>query len=306
MNNGTMQPIAFFDSGVGGLPYLEVAKRLLPAERFIYLADRAGFPYGSKSADEVIALAARAVGALIARYEPKAVVVACNTASALALAELRKRYQPTPIVGTVPAVKPAALSSRAKRIGVVATARMAGDAYLSDLIERWAPDCQVLRRGDQALVDFVEHRLFSATRDERLAAVRPSVDAMLEAGVDAIVLGCTHFLYLAAEFAELAGPAVRIVDSRDGVAAQLRRVVNAGTPGAGSPPTAASAANARKPAATAASAAPAGKPAVAAAHHQEREHEPDIMLLSGAEPFDAKYSSFAARFGLRPEGSLYA
>jgi glutamate racemase len=276
MEHSTRQPIAFFDSGVGGLPYLEVAKRLLPAERFVYLADRAGFPYGSKSGAEVIELAARAVGALIARYEPKAVVVACNTASALALAELRKRFQPTPIIGTVPAVKPAAESSRAKRIGVVATARMASDAYLSELIERWAPDCQVLRRGDQALVDFVENRMFSATREERLDAVRPSVDAMLAAGVDAIVLGCTHFLYLAAEFAELAGPAVRIVDSRDGVAAQLRRVVSAGAEAAG------------------------------AGSLQERRDDPDIMLLSGAEPFDAKYASFAARFGLRPEGSLYA
>jgi len=274
---------------VGGLPYLEIAKRLLPSERFIYFADRAGFPYGSKSGEEVIALAARAVGALIARYHPKAVVVACNTASALALAELRKRYQPTPIVGTVPAVKPAASSSRAKRIGVVATARMAGDAYLSDLIERWAPDCQVLRRGDQDLVDFVENRMLSATREERLAAVRPSVDAMLAAGVDAIVLGCTHFLYLAAEFAELAGPSVRIVDSRDGVAAQLRRVVGALAPAAGS---------------TLHGGAPGG--AALAPIGQERHDEPDIMLLSGAEPFDAKYASFAARFGLRPEGSLYA
>lgn len=281
MINRTTQAIAFFDSGVGGLPYLEVAKRLLPAERFIYLADRAGFPYGSKSGSEVVALAVRAVGALIDRYEPKAVVVACNTASALALPELRKRYTPTPIVGTVPAVKPAAASSRVKRIGVVATARMAGDAYLSELIARWAPDCQVLRRGDQALVDFVENRLFSATRDERLAAVRPSIDAMLDAGVDAIVLGCTHFLYLATEFAELAGPSVRIVDSRDGVAAQLRRVVGVGAQSARSP-------------------------ASAAGDNQEVLDAPDIMLLSGAEPFDEKYASFAARFGLRPEGSLYA
>ncbi len=281
MNSRTTHAIAFFDSGVGGLPYLEVAKRLLPAERFIYLADRAGFPYGSKSGAEVIALALRAVGALIDHFEPKAVVVACNTASALALSELRKRYHPTPIVGTVPAVKPAALSSRAKSIGVVATARMAGDAYLSELIARWAPDCQVLRRGDQALVDFVENRLFSSTREERLAAVRPSVDAMMEAGVDAIVLGCTHFLYLAAEFAELAGPSVRIVDSRDGVAAQLRRVVGAG-------------------------ALSANAAAAAAGDNQEGLDAPDIMLLSGAEPFDEKYASFAARFGLRPEGSLYA
>ena len=220
--------------------------------------------------DEITALALRAAAELIKSYAPKAIVVACNTASAVALGELRRVFADTPIVGTVPAVKPAALSSRVKRIGVVATARTADDPYLLDLVRRWASDCAVIRRGDQELVGFVERRLLASTREERLEAVRPSVEAMLNEGVDAIVLGCTHFLHLAAEFAELAGPGVRIVDSRDGVAAQIRRVLSGG-------------------------------PGLA----QERHAGGDCMHMSGPGPFDAQLAAFAARFGLEPRGSLY-
>ncbi|TFG83419.1 MAG: glutamate racemase, partial [Spirochaetales bacterium] len=262
------QVVAFYDSGVGGLPYLEVAKRLLPAERYVYLADRDGFPYGTKSREQVVDLALSAVDALIRTHRPKAVAVACNTASAAALQELRRAFPETPIIGTVPAVKPAAASSRLRRIGVIATARAAEDPYVLDLIARWAPDCFVARRGDQGLVDFVENHLFSATPGERLEAVRPSVQFMLDAGVDAIVLACTHFLYLASEFAQVAGPGVRIVDSRDGVVAQLRRVLLAG-PGI----------------------------------NRSRPEGPDLMYLTGPEPFGPKYESFAASFGLEPAGS---
>lgn len=266
----SLRPLAFFDSGIGGLPYLEVAKRLMPGERYLYLADRAGFPYGDKSPAAVAELALKAVAELRRAFDPKAVVVACNTASAVALAELRAANPGFPIVGTVPAVKPAAASSRAKRVGVVATARTAADPYLAELIRRWAADCAVTVRGDQGLVAFVEDRWLEAGREERLAAARPAVEAMIAAGADAIVLGCTHFLYLAPEFAELAGPGVRVVDSRDGVAAQLRRVVSAG-PGL-------------------APSRPAG---------------PDLFFVSGAAPLEPRYAATAARFGLERGGSLY-
>lgn len=270
-DTGTQHPVAFFDSGVGGLPYLEVAKRLLPGERYIYLADRAGFPYGAKTRQEVVGLSLRALAELATAHRPKAVVVACNTASAAALSELRKAHASLPIVGTVPAIKPAAQGSRAKRVGLVATAAATRDPYVLDLVERWAGDCRVVLRGDQDLVRFVEDQLFKATHAERLAAVRPSVDAMKAEGVDAIVLGCTHFLYLASEFAEVSGPGVRIIDSRDGVIAQLRRVLAAG-------------------------------PGLA----DNRPDGPDLMYLTGPDPFGDKYASFAARFGLEPAGSLYA
>ncbi len=267
---GSGRPVAFFDSGVGGLPYLEVAKRLMPSERFVYLTDRAGFPYGAKSRDRVRELALRGAAALVERFDPKAIVVACNTATVIALQDIRAAFPGTPVVGTVPAVKPAAAASIARVIGVLSTDRASDDPYLLDLIARWAPDCRVIRRGEQALVDFVENRLFEAGPAERLAAVRPAVDALKAEGADAIVLGCTHFLFLAPEFAEAAGSGVRIVDSRDGVASQLRRVLSSG-----------------------------------AGLNAARPPEPDAMYLSGEGPFGAKYEGFAARFGLRPAGILY-
>lgn len=221
------RPVAFFDSGVGGLPYLAAARLLVPQERFVYLADRAGFPYGTKTRGRVVELALNAIAALVTETNPKALVVACNTATELAIDEIRATNPGIPVVGTVPAIKPAAALSKKHRIGVVATPAAAAAGYLADLAEKWAADCVVIKLGDGALVDFVEHGFIGSTKADRLAAVRPSVEAMLEQDVDAIVLGCTHFLHLADEFREAAGPGVAIVDSRDGIAARLETVLGA-------------------------------------------------------------------------------
>lgn len=263
------RPIAFFDSGVGGLPYLEVAKRLMPGERFVYLCDSAGFPYGQKERQAVRELALSAVDALVRSARPKALVIACNTATQIALADIRAAHPELPVVGTVPAVKPAAVSSRSRVIGVVSTARAAVDPYLSDLAARFAPDCRVLRRGDPQLVEFVEKRYLNASRPERLDAVRPAVGEFAAAGADAIVLACTHFLFLAGEFAEVAGPGIRIVDSRDGVASQLRRVLTSG-PGLRS----------------------------------GRSHGQDEFWHTGPEGEGERFRPFAARYGLFPAGCL--
>lgn len=261
------RPIAFFDSGVGGLPYLEAARRLLPHERFVYLADRAGFPYGSKSAATVIELATRSIAALAGREDPKAIVVACNTATELAIDEIRRANPGLAVIGTVPAIKPAAAISKTRRIGVVATAAAAAATYLSDLARASAPDCVLVKRGDPELVNFVEHRFIDSTHDERLAAVTPAVEEMRQAGVDVIVLGCTHFLHVADAFIEAAGPGIAIIDSRQGVAARLHALVR---------PTAVMA----------------------------QERQPDAMYLTGPDEFGPVYGGFASRFGLRQAGTL--
>jgi glutamate racemase len=268
--------IAFFDSGVGGLPYLAAARQLLPGRRFIYLADRAGFPYGTKTPQAVQGLAVRAVQALAARFRPQAIVVACNTATEVAIDAMRAALPDVPIVGTVPAIKPAAALSGVRRIAVVATRRAVEEPYLLRLAERWAADCQLTRLGDGALVDFVEQRLFSASPAERLAAVRPAVDQALAAGADVLVLGCTHFLHLTEDFlaAVPAGRQLRLVDSRQGVAQQLARVV--------------------------------ARADAAAAHAGADDNTgPDLMFLTGPQAFEARYEDFARRFGLEPAGSLY-
>lgn len=264
------RPVAFFDSGVGGLPYLAAARALVPTERYVYLADRAGFPYGTKSREAVTALALASIAALVRHSRPKAIVVACNTATELAIDAIRTANPLIPVIGTVPAIKPAAALSKLRRIGVVATPGAAAAGYLTDLASEWASGCEVIKRGDGALVDFVERKFIGSSHEERLAAVQPSVRAMLDSGVDAIVLGCTHFLHLAAEFAEAAGPGVAIVDSREGIANRLRDVLGAGADDAGS----------------------------------GTGPRNDQMFLTGVGPFGAVYSGFASLYDLRQGGCL--
>ncbi|MFH2112988.1 MAG: glutamate racemase [Spirochaetota bacterium] len=264
-------PIVFYDSGVGGLPYLELARQSLPGQRFAYYADRAGFPYGDKDREEVIRLALKSAGAIVSRLRPSVFVIACNTATELAIQEIRCAHPGLPVVGTVPAVKPAALLSKVRRVAIVATERAVHDPYLLELAARWAADCHVERIGDGRLVNFVETKLIGSTETERLAAVRPGVERALAAGVDVIVLGCTHFIHLAREFALVAGPEVEIIDSRDGVVDQLKRILGS----------------------------------QACTHEGTEDKKGDAMMyLSGPEPFGSRYESFAYRYGLVPAGSL--
>jgi len=269
------RPVAFFDSGVGGLPYLAAARCRMPAERFVYIADRAGFPYGTKSRERVVEFALSAIAAMVAETDPKALVVACNTATELAIDEIRAANPGIPVVGTVPAIKPAAALSKSRRIGVVATPAAAAAGYLADLAREWAADCVVVKRGDGALVDFVEQSFIGSTKADRLAAVMPSVSAMLEQGVDAIVLGCTHFLHLADEFSEAAGPGVAIVDSRDGIAARLETVIGANRAQRGS-----------------------------GASSGTDSYRDDRMYLTGHGDFGAVHSGFASLFRLSCAGIL--
>jgi glutamate racemase len=267
----TCAPIVFYDSGVGGLPYLEQARQSLPGEKFLYYADRAGFPYGEKEKAEVIRLALESAGAIVRKLQPRVLVIACNTATELAIHEIRQAHPGLPVVGTVPAIKPAARLSRSRRVAIVATERAVHDPYLLELAERWAPDCQIERIGDGNLVNFVETRLIGSTVAERLAAVRPSVTRALDAGVDVIVLGCTHFIHLAGEFSHVAGPEVRIIDSRTGVVDQLIRIL--------------------------------GERPCTDEGFGKKEGDA-MMYLSGPEPFGYRYESFASRYGLVPAGSL--
>lgn len=215
---------AFLDSGTGGLPYLAQLKARAPTASYVYLADTAHFPYGEKTRDEVIEFAVSAVGRLLDRFSPDLVVVACNTISVAALAALREAFG-IPFVGTVPAIKLAAAVSENRRIGLLATERTVRDPYTDGLIRDFAADCHVERVGDSTLVSQIERELVTAGREERLRAVRPSIDHFRAAGVDTIVLACTHFVHVRDEIDEAAGPGIKVIDSRDGVVQQALRVV---------------------------------------------------------------------------------
>jgi glutamate racemase len=291
--DGKTRPIVLMDSGVGGLPYLEAARLVLQGERYAYLADRAGFPYGTKSRGEIESLVLDRLARLVSAFDPKAIVIACNTASQAALAAARLRFPGIPIVGTVPAVKPAAERSRSGVIGVMATEHALVDPYLDELIMSHAPGARVLREPAQGLVAFVEHELLAASAEARREAVLPHVRRLIDAGADEIVLACTHFLHVAEDIRSAAqalsaeagakGKPVEVIDSRDGVARRLREVL-AGM-GLLALPEAAGRAGPR-------------------GGQQTGEREDGVFLLSGPPPFEEAYTGFARRFGLLGPFSL--
>jgi glutamate racemase len=216
------RPILFFDSGVGGLSIVEPARLALPFARFIYAADSAGFPYGIRDEHEIAARVPALLGRLAERYAPRLIVIACNTASTIALPAVRAALD-LPIVGTVPAIKPAAALSRTRTIAVLGTAATVRQAYVDDLATRFAGDCRVIRHGSAELVTLAEAKL----RGEPIApaAVAAAIAPMLTMpggeAVDTIVLACTHFPLLQPELAEAASRPMNFVDGGAGIARRI-------------------------------------------------------------------------------------
>jgi len=265
--------IVFLDSGVGGLPYLGRTRSHVPFARLHYIADDAGFPYGTKTANVETILLDR-TKRLRALLMPDFLVIACNTASQIGLKALRTAHPDLPIIGTVPAVKPAAEQSPSGCIGVMATERTVADSYLDDLIARYAPEARVIKLPAQDLVSFVEHRYLESSAQERRKAVEPYVKELIGQGVDRVVLACTHFLHvqedIAACAAALGASELRIVDSLEGVARRVEQLL--GGASAVCPPGSVQA--------------------------QGR------FLLTGEPPFDPLYAVWAERFGLLPPEQL--
>lgn len=208
---------AFLDSGVGGLPYLLHLLEKSPDSGCVYVADTKNFPYGEKTSEQIIECACGAAEKIIKCWAPGEIVVACNTISVTALDALRKRFPETPFVGTVPAIKPAALASRSRKIGLLATNATVSHKYTRDLKEKFASDCRLVSRPDPELISFIEHSFFTASEEERLNAVRPAVDFFKGEGCDVIILACTHFLNMSDYIQREAGEGIKVVDSREGV-----------------------------------------------------------------------------------------
>jgi glutamate racemase len=204
------------------LPYLTAARDSLPSEHYLYLADRENFPLGEKPAQLVRRLVLESVSLAIERFDPRLVVIACNTASVAALELLREHFA-IPFVGVVPAVKPAALSQTEGKLAVLATSRTASAPYLDELIREFADGRDVLKIPVADLVDFAEYRYLAAGPAERLEAVRRALPPMLGREVGTVVLGCTHFVLLEQEFRAVLPDRVALIDSREGV---TRRIVS--------------------------------------------------------------------------------
>jgi glutamate racemase len=216
------RPILFFDSGVGGLSIVAPARLATPGARFVYVADSAGFPYGTKDEAEIAARVPTLLGRLAERYRPRLIVIACNTASTIALPAVRAALD-LPIVGTVPAIKPAAAISTSRAIGVLGTAATVRQAYVDDLAARFAGDCRVIRHGSAELVTLAEAKLRGETVpiDAVRAAIAPMLAAPGGEAIDTVVLSCTHFPLLAQELAAAIGYPVTFVDGGEGIARRI-------------------------------------------------------------------------------------
>lgn len=216
--------ILFLDSGTGGLPYMLKLKELAPDVRCVYVGDTANFPYGEKSLIQIETIACDTAERAIKCFNPQIIVIACNTMSVAALKSLRLKFE-IPFVGTVPAIKLASRLTLNKKIGLLATRHTIEDPYTGDLINQFAFDSNVYKRGDGELISFIEHHLFTATDSERIQAIKPAVDFFKAREVDTVVLACTHFLHLFSEFKTEFGEGIKIVDSREGVSKQALRLL---------------------------------------------------------------------------------
>lgn len=218
-----MANILIFDSGVGGLSIAAAIYEHLPSHRIVFASDNAAYPYGTKKEHELVPRVLEVVRKLIESKPIDIVVIACNTASTVALPELRKQLS-IDVVGVVPAIKPAAKNTLNKHIGVLATPATVDRPYTSDLVNSFASGCQIDMLGSSELVDLAEQKLHdgqvSLTQIE--AIVEPWLE--LECKIDTIVLACTHFPLLQPELATVFtdhGRHINWVDSSEGIARRV-------------------------------------------------------------------------------------
>lgn len=216
-----------FDSGVGGLTVFREVAAARPDARYIYIADDAGFPYGNQPEDKLIARIVNVIGDAIAEHRPDLVVIACNTASVIALAELRKCYT-VPFVGTVPAIKPACAQSQSKRIAVLGTQATVSREYTRALIREFAASCDVVLVGSPRLATIAELELSGLpVADADIAAeIAPCFVETDNRRTDTVVLACTHYPLLTARFRALAPWPVAWIDPAPAIARRVNDLLH--------------------------------------------------------------------------------
>ena len=212
------KPILVFDSGIGGLTILEEIRRALPNENYIYLFDNARLPYGELGEQELISGCVSLITAFLQEESVSMVVIACNTASTLILPSLRAVLN-IPVVGVVPAIKPAALLSKKKHLGLLATPGTIKRAYTHELIDQFASECKVDLYASSELVMLAEQKAAgNLVTQQQLAKI---LSPIRESELDTLVLGCTHFPILKQEMQEYLGDGVSLLDSGKAVAARV-------------------------------------------------------------------------------------
>ncbi|MEN4012134.1 MAG: glutamate racemase [Chloroflexota bacterium] len=214
--------IGVFDSGVGGLSVLRALRALLPAQPVFYFADQQHVPYGNRPLEEVRLFSEQITRFLLARGAGL-IVVACNTASAAALHYLRSVFSALPFVGMEPAVKPAAEYTHSGKVGVLATPATFQGALYASVVERFAAGVQIFTATCPGLVDEIEAGRLDSSRTRQI--LKKALTSMLHAGIDTVVLGCTHYPFVIPQIESLCGSSVRVIDPAPAVARQTRRLL---------------------------------------------------------------------------------
>ncbi len=217
-------PIGIFDSGFGGLSVWRAIYKTLRNESLVYLGDGKNCPYGDRSREEIARFTDEAVRVLLAEGV-KLIVVACNTATAMTIRELRERYPDIPFVGLEPAVKPACLTTRTGKVGVLATARSFEGDHFRRTAAKYADCAEIVTAVGEGFVEIVEND--AETGPATIDIVRKVVEPLLEQGVDKIVLGCTHYPFLLEPIREVVGERnVEIIDSGDAVERRVEQLLD--------------------------------------------------------------------------------
>ncbi len=215
--------IGIFDSGIGGLSIAAAIRQALPAERLLYFGDNAHVPYGERTAEEILAFSTGITRALLAKG-CTSIVIACNTASSAALVPLRLQFPQVPIVGMEPAVKPAVEHTRTGVVGVLATRATVESKALADVVERFAHGVQVIRQACPGLARLIDEGRFDGPELEEL--LQGWIGPLLERGIDALVLGCTHYPLVRPAIERIAGPHVRVIEPSAAIARRLAQVLD--------------------------------------------------------------------------------
>lgn len=224
MTNTALTKILVFDSGVGGLSILQALQQALPACEYTYASDNEAFPYGTKSAEFLIARVQCVLQALIKKVKPQIIVVACNTASTLVLPHIRRHFT-IPIVGVVPAIKPAAQQSKSRVIGLLGTPGTVTRGYTQGLIEEFASDCEVVSVGSSELVILAEKALRGTVPPQTVlrSLLKPLFD---KPKLDTIVLACTHFPLIKKDLSDASPRSVYWVDSSEAIARRVSSLLD--------------------------------------------------------------------------------
>ncbi|MBN6062715.1 glutamate racemase [Aggregatibacter actinomycetemcomitans] len=224
MDIQTKPTILFFDSGVGGFSVYREVKQLLPDYHYLYCFDNAYFPYSEKPEEKIIERTLKICRYIDQMYLPDLIVIACNTASTVVLPALREHFS-VPIVGTVPAIKPAAAKTTTKHIGLLATKGTVKRKYLSDLIDKYAIDCRVEKIGSTKLVELAERKLHGYPID--LNEIKFEVQTWVTmSDLDCVVLGCTHFPLIKSEIQQCLPQVTYFIDSGAAIAKRVESLLS--------------------------------------------------------------------------------